>query len=318
MKSFIEKFKSFIRFIVTIFASREFGFLYCLIGTFAQVAHTYFLTESISSFQGGFRIFQAVLLSVFISSSLLYFVAIADNTEGKEGKRIHWAINIFAFIEIVINFYYYSRHLIIDSAQMQVFDFVFAILVSCLIPVTIKLYGGLIKAREWMGDIIDNKLGKPDIKLGKPDDKLDSKPDSITEQIIEESTKIDIPTIEDSKKFKTTKSQEELVVEPAYDNHPDIDENNKSEITELKEEYIQQQIELAVNKRIEEFKSQIKEEQISDDSINTLIDKKFESIRDLLTEQILEKFDSKQEIFLKQFTNKCKAIIKNLNDSGDQ
>lgn len=295
MKSFIERFKSFIRFIVTIFASREFGFLYCLIGTFSQIAHTYFLTESISSFEGGFRTFQAMLISAFISSSLLYFVAIADNTEGKEGKRIHLAINIFAFIEIVINFYYYSRHLIIDSAQMQVFDFIFAILVSCLIPITIKLYGGLIKAREWMTEISNKKTeSKNEISKAIITQKFDNTDEELEQKIKE-----------------TEKESEEKIEEKLVDlsDTPKIENNDST----LKEQYIQQQIELAINKRIDEFKELVKNQEIPEDSINTIIDRKFESIKDLLTEQILEKFETKQEIFMRQFTNKCKAIVKNIS-----
>lgn len=286
MKSFIERFKSFIRFIVTIFASREFGFMYCLLGTFAQVTHTYFLTESISSFSGGFRTFQAILLSAFISSSLLYFVAIADNTEGKESRRIHLAINIFAFIEIVINFYYYSRHLIIDSAQMQIFDFIFAILVSCLIPITIKLYGGLIKAREWMSEIS-------------------------TKKETEYKNNVETKEVEIQHKEPEYLIKEELI---DLSDTPKVEEYKNSEDTNvIKELYIQQQIELAINKRINEFKELAENQEIPEESINTIIDKKFESIKDLLTEQILEKFETKQEIFMRQFTNKCKAIIKNIS-----
>lgn len=289
MKSFIERFKSFIRFIVTIFASREFGFMYCLLGTFAQVTHTYFLTESISSFSGGFRTFQAILLSAFISSSLLYFVAIADNTEGKESRRIHLAINIFAFIEIVINFYYYSRHLIIDSAQMQIFDFIFAILVSCLIPITIKLYGGLIKAREWMSEISNKKETEYKNNVETKEVEIQNKkPEQQTEKFVEE-----LIDLSDTPKVEEYKNQEDTNV--------------------VKELYIQQQIELAINKRINEFKELAENQEIPEESINTIIDKKFESIKDLLTEQILKKFETKQEIFMRQFTNKCKAIIKNIS-----
>ena len=154
MKKIIKKFKEIIRFIVTLFASREFAFIYCVLGVFAQIAHTYFLTNSISSFTGWFKIFQSVLLSAFISSSLLYFVAIVDNSDTKENKRNKLATNIFMIIEIIINLYYYSRHLIIDSPEIKIFDFIFAILISGLIPVTIKLYGSHIRAHEWQ---IDNQ-----------------------------------------------------------------------------------------------------------------------------------------------------------------
>jgi hypothetical protein len=155
MKSIIGRFYQIIRFIVTIFASREFGFIYCVFGTIGQVTHTWFLVNNISSFSGNFQIIQALLISIFISSSLLYFVAIADNMDdSREAKKIRIAVNIFMVIEILINIYYYTRHLIIDAPEMQMFDFVFAVLVSGLLPVTIKLYGGLIRAKEWMNQSV--------------------------------------------------------------------------------------------------------------------------------------------------------------------
>lgn len=148
--SFIAKFKTGIRFVVSIFASREFGFVYCLIGTLAQIAHTYFLVTNISSLTGGWKTSQAMAISVFISSSLLFFTAIASNDDSKDSRRIHLAVNLFMVIEILINFYYYSRHLLLDNANVQIYDFVFGVLVACLIPVTIKLYAGLIQAKEWL------------------------------------------------------------------------------------------------------------------------------------------------------------------------
>lgn len=148
--SFIAKFKTGIRFVVSIFASREFGFVYCLIGTLAQIAHTYFLVTNISSLTGGWKTAQAMAISVFISSSLLFFTAIASNDDSKDSRRIHLAVNLFTVIEILINFYYYSRHLLLDNANVQIYDFVFGVLVACLIPVTIKLYAGLIQAKEWL------------------------------------------------------------------------------------------------------------------------------------------------------------------------
>lgn len=148
--SFIAKFKTGIRFVVSIFASREFGFVYCLIGTLAQIAHTYFLVTNISSLTGGWKTAQAMAISVFISSSLLFFTAIASNDDSKDSRRIHLAVNLFMVIEILINFYYYSRHLLLDNANVQIYDFVFGVLVACLLPVTIKLYAGLIQAKEWL------------------------------------------------------------------------------------------------------------------------------------------------------------------------
>lgn len=154
----IEKFKRTIRFIVSIFASREFGFLYCVTGTLAQTAHTYYLIESISSLEGFWKGFQAAALSIFISSSLLFFTAIADNDEDSDDyKRIHLAVNLFMIIEIIINFYYYAAHLLLNTQKQNIFDFIFAILVSCLIPVTIKLYAGIIQAKEWLEALMENQ-----------------------------------------------------------------------------------------------------------------------------------------------------------------
>lgn len=141
--------KKFIRFLVTNFASREFAFIYCIIGTLAQTSHTYYLIESISSLSGWGKQLQAIGLSIFISSSLLFFTAIADaESESKEHKRIHFAVNLFMVIEILINSYYYVSHLLIKDSR--VFDSIFALLVSCLIPVTIKLYAGVIQVRKWV------------------------------------------------------------------------------------------------------------------------------------------------------------------------
>lgn len=153
----IEKFKNIIRLIVSIFASREFAFIYCIIGTLAQTAHTYYLVESISSLEGWSKIFQAAGLSIFISSSLLFFTAIADNDEDSpDYNRIHLGVNLFMIIEIIINVYYYASHLLIKTSESNWIDFVFAVLVSCLIPVTIKLYAGIIKAKEWL-EILNRK-----------------------------------------------------------------------------------------------------------------------------------------------------------------
>ena len=151
---FIVKFKDFIKRYVTIVASREFAFIYCLLGTFGEVAHCYFLLDSVSSFNGFFKHFQAGVLSLFISSSLMYFVSISDSSdEESEQKRIKRAVNLFMVMEILMNMYYYCQHLIIKAETMRVFDFVFGTIISCLIPVTIKLYSNSIKAKQWIQEI---------------------------------------------------------------------------------------------------------------------------------------------------------------------
>ena len=103
MKKFILNFKATIRFLVSIIASREFAFFYVLLGTISQVAHTYFLLENISSLEGNWKIFQAVILSIFISGSLLYWVAIADDEDisKKELKIIKEQILLFGFLQLL-------------------------------------------------------------------------------------------------------------------------------------------------------------------------------------------------------------------------
>lgn len=162
MKKIILNYKNFLRFLTTTLICRETAFVYCLLGTISQISHCYFLLESISSLTGNWKIFQATILSIFISGSLLYWVAISDNSDKtedgiKEFNRINKAITLFTIIEILINIYYYSRHLIIDNNKPQIFDFIFAILISCLIPITIKMFSASIRAKEWIKDIEHDK-----------------------------------------------------------------------------------------------------------------------------------------------------------------
>jgi hypothetical protein len=160
MKKGILGFKAFIRFVVSIVTSREFAFLYCLAGTVAQISHTYFLVESISSLAGTWRAVQATLLSIFISSSLLYFVSIADDEDTEASRKVHRTVTMFTVIEVLINVYYYTRHILIDPLVLNkdpnlvgYFDLAFAIMMSVMIPITIKLYASSIRAKEWIEDI---------------------------------------------------------------------------------------------------------------------------------------------------------------------
>ena len=169
MKKFLINFKNVIQFFVSIIASREFAFIYCVFGTIAQTAHTYYLLDGISSLNGWWKITQSVLLSFFISSSLLYFTAISDtNDKTVSGKRVLNAVTLFMWLEIVINLYYYSKHIIIDTNNYNtnnLFQLGFGVLIACIIPVTIKLYSSQIRAKEWL-DIENNdeKIDKNDIE----------------------------------------------------------------------------------------------------------------------------------------------------------
>ena len=187
MKKFLINFKSIIQFLVSIIASREFAFIYCVFGTIAQTAHTYYLLDGISSLNGWWKITQSVLLSFFISSSLLYFTAISDtNDKSIAGKRVLNAVTLFMWLEIVINLYYYSKHIIIDTNNFNtnnLFQLAFGVLIACIIPVTIKLYSSQIRAKEWL-EMEFNNNEKIDIEniniISNEIDKLNQKIDSLS------------------------------------------------------------------------------------------------------------------------------------------
>ena len=84
----------------------------------------------------------------------MYFVSIADSDdEEQEYKRVKRAINLFMYIEILMNMYYYCQHLIIIAKPIRVFDFLFSIIIAALIPITIKLYSNSIRAKAWIKEI---------------------------------------------------------------------------------------------------------------------------------------------------------------------
>ena len=257
MKNIILNFKQTIRFIVSIIISREFAVIYCILGTVAQVSHTYFLIESISSLAGTWRAVQATFISIFISSSLLYFVAIADDSDKsedgiKEYKRVNFAITLFTFIEIIINIYYYTRHLLIDQEQYQILDFVFAILVSCLIPITIKLYSSHIRAKDWILDIEHDKNAFVDSSIEKTSENHNE--DNLTEEAILELIKPFIQTFEAeleivkkqvndaSHEFETTDENKlnDLIASKLDDVKKDIDTQISSSFNKNQELYLNQ------------------------------------------------------------------------------
>lgn len=284
MKRFVNWFKRVIRFAVAIFASREFAFIYCLVGTVAQVTHTYFLTSSISSFTGNFKIAQAILISFFISSSLLYFVAIAEDKRldngkrTKESKRIFLAVNIFMIIEILINFYYYTRHLVIDSEQVQVFDFIFAVLVSCLLPVTIKLYANSIRAKEWL-----------------------------------------VEFDEQEKDFKLEESNEHIIRLEQIENYIDEQRNSafdfKGHVDKLFSNWLKDNnLDVALPENLSQQLQDIVKTYVDDGSMFTpeVLSKILNEIKDGIDTDIYDIFSKNQKLFLQQFENKCQSYINQL------
>jgi hypothetical protein len=278
-KKINDSFKKFIKSFVSIFASREFAFVYCLIGTFGQITHCYFLLYSVSSFTGWFRSLQAILLSVFISSSLLYFVSIADkDDEEHEYKCIIRAINMFMVIEIAINLYYYAQNLLIQSTQLRVFDFIFAIVISGLLPITIKLYANSIKAKEWLKEF-DEPIETPKGLV------VDDDYNKALKQTIE-STARDISN-EIFKKHKT-----DLLMEI----HKMKNDENSSYNFDRD----------GLNKYIEEQIAQ-KIKEIPETDID---DEKIKQIKDSIMEAVDQKIKENMNMFLKQFDNKVDYRIR--------
>lgn len=189
MKNFIVKFRLSVRFVVSIITSREFAFIYCCLGTIAQIAHTFYLIENISSLDGFWKTTQAFLLAFFISSSLLYFTAIATDEDSDESRKIHRTITLFTIIEILINLYYYTRSLIItsDNPSNNIFDYIFAVLISCLIPVTIKLYSSHIRAKEWFDEFGDGSNDAEVLPIVEIAEEIEEDEEEIEEEIEEEN-----------------------------------------------------------------------------------------------------------------------------------
>lgn len=298
MKKFILNFKQTIRFIVAIITSREFAFLYCVLGTIGQIAHTYYLTNSISSLEGGWRTTQAVMLSIFISSSLLYFTAIADNDDTKESRKIHLAVTLFTVIEILINIYYYSRHLIIEQTDYQIFDFIFAVLVSCLIPITIKLYSSHIRAKEWVLDI----EGETQEINNDSIDKKESAEEIISIQS-NMSNEMDDIEIDGTLEFDDSNIKEN---DPEYD---------QQDIPPYKNTLSEDKVKELINPFIETYQEEIaelrKEFNTSiDPENNTKINEWFENKAKSLDGEISKSFEKNRDLFLTQFENKVKLIIK--------
>lgn len=190
MKKSLKNFKNIVKFAVSLIASREFAFLYCVAGTIAQTAHTYYLVNGISSLTGWWGIFQGVMLSLFISSSLLYFTAISDtNDKTPSGKRVLGAVTLFMWLEIVINLYYYSKHIVIETENYEpanLFQLGFGVLIAVIIPITIKLYSSQIRAKEWITDdeeITEAKTNAEVAELSKKLTTLSEKVDNISTDV---------------------------------------------------------------------------------------------------------------------------------------
>lgn len=316
-------FKKFIKSFVSIFASREFAFIYCLIGTFGQITHCYFLLYSVSSFDGWFRSLQAIVLSIFISSSLLYFVSIADkDDEEQEYKRILRAINMFMVIEIAINLYYYAQHLLIQSPQLRLFDFIFAVVISCLLPITIKLYANSIRAKEWLKELEeqDKEQTKEQLKKEKQeiieaetiaDDKQeenneqpnetglvvvnDVNDDVVNEFYNKKMTKLVEATAREISNEMFKKHKTELLLEIQKMKN-DKDSSYNFDLDRLNK-YIEEQISQKIKEIPENEDKEVSEEQIN-------------IIKNSIMELVESKIKENMNLFLKQFDNRVDYRIR--------
>ena len=298
-------FKLFIKKFVAVFSSREFAFIYCLLGTIGQIFHTYYLIYSVSSFDGWIRGLQAVLLSIFISSALMYFVSIADkdDPDKKEFKRIMMAVNLFMYIEILINLYYYCNHLIIISSEMRIFDFLFGSIVSALIPISIKLFANSIKAKLWIQEIETNEK-RESIPIIKNDPLSNQLIDNIFNELtnrIEKYIKGEFKTIDEY--IKTTLKEklkgqnlENLIGNYSID-HELIKSDIESDIKQYVKEYIDKNIKL----------KNISTKEISTEEIDKLYHKdimdKIEELVNKNNGEFLKNIETKIETAIKQYVN---------------
>lgn len=283
---FITRFKDIVKKTVTVVASREFAFIYCLLGTFGEVAHCYYLLNSVSSFSGFFRHFQAAVLSLFISSSLMYFVSISDSSdEEQEQKRIKRAVNLFMTMEILMNMYYYCQHLIIKAETMRIFDFIFGTIISCLIPVTIKLYSNSIKAKQWIQEI-ESRETPTNETANQPKEistyGLDEK--EIIEMVNKKIGELEILSEDDVKNFIDSSLDERLKTLK--------EENNNDEGYSVDDLLFESKVKAMVEKNVNEILRQNPELKTKESLKNLVIDE-FEKIKKLNKEYIDEKIAEK-------------------------
>lgn len=135
-------------------ASREAAAIFVLMGVISQFSHVYFITYEISSLEGIWRILQAIVMSLFFSCGLSYFIlkGVKDDDYSDDNIRTKKLIVLFTWIEASINFAYWGGHLIYDpymaGTPINWFQFAISIPFAVLIPVLLKAYGFSILVME--------------------------------------------------------------------------------------------------------------------------------------------------------------------------
>jgi hypothetical protein len=296
----MNKFKNIVKKYTVLLSSREFAALYATLGSLSQVAHTYYLVHSISSFGGGFKIFQAILLSAFISTSLLYFVLICDKDgDPKEYKRNIKTVNILVFIEILINMYYYCQKLIIHpEGDMRIFDFIFAALVSLFIPFLIKAFSNQVKAKQWVNEIENKSI------INSDNTHIDKSIEKIQEQLNKFTSDEFINTIYKIIEEKINEKAD-IIVKKMNINQPSIDD-----------EFIKQKISVISKQLIKDELNDLVRSQVSvavSDHVSKNLDAvEFENrYQSVIMKKIEDITHDKNDEFLKNIELKIQEAITN-------
>lgn len=135
-------------------ASRESAAVFVLLGIISQFSHIFFITFEISSLEGYFKIIQAVIMSIFFSCGLAYFIlgGVKEGDESKENLRRKKLILAFTWVEAFINLAYWGNHIVYEpyvaGNPINWFQMAMAIPFAILIPILLKAYGFSILVYE--------------------------------------------------------------------------------------------------------------------------------------------------------------------------
>jgi hypothetical protein len=166
-------------------ASIRAGFIFALMGTLTQTAHTWFIALQFSSFTGSMAAVQAALLSMFLSGGLLFFTVRTGSAKTfTEKSKYNKIANAFMALEIFINLFYWTQKIVFipwlvegNIEQVQWFKLIIAVPFAILIPVILKTYGGEINLDDIEVDKVpadQQEMEKLQSKLVKLEDQLQS------------------------------------------------------------------------------------------------------------------------------------------------
>lgn len=86
-----------------------------LLGSIVEGWHTYHVILLMSDLQGWEKLAQAIIMAIFVSGGLFYFVIRSNFVEGISKEMKYTAtINLFKGISIVINLFYWLSSLLFD------------------------------------------------------------------------------------------------------------------------------------------------------------------------------------------------------------